>query len=447
MNFNEFKKLVAAQAEALGVTEYEMYYQGEEAVSVTVYRHEVDAFTAANEGGVCFRCIVDGKMGYASTESLTPEQAALTVRRAVDNAAALETDEPVFLAVGGQTYQPLEEKSYDLPGTEALLELALTAQEQLYQADGHIIDGSMTRAIAQRSAIAITNSRGLDVSRERAMLALMSDAVVEKDGEKADDYCLVTGPEALDTQRTARTAASRALAAIGAAPAHTGSYPVVFAPKAVAGLLSVFSSCFSSEAAQKGLSRLAGREGALIAGEKVTLVDDPFCAMSPMPMPFDGEGTPTARKNVIEKGRLNTLLYNLKTAAVAGKQTTGNAAKASYDAPVTVQPFTMYFAPGDYTRQQLLELAGQGVYIEQLQGLHAGASPVTGDFSLQSAGFMIREGKLAEPVKSFTVAGNFYKLLGQITALSDTVELPDAMGKTAFGGPCLLVEGLSVAGK
>ena len=87
------------------------------------------------------------------------------------------------------------------------------------------------------------------------------------------------------------------------------------------------------------------------------------------------------------------------------------------------------------------------MFIISLGGLHAGANPISGDFSLQGAGFLIEDGKKTTPVKSFTVAGNFYQLLKNITALSDKAELPSATGMTAFGSPLVLVEGLSVAGK
>lgn len=222
---------------------------------------------------------------------------------------------------------------------------------------------------------------------------------------------------------------------------------VIFDSKAMSSLLQVYSSIFSSEAAQKGLSKLAGQEGTVIAAPIVTLVDDPFHPENPMPIHFDAEGSPTHRKNVIENGVLKTLLYNLKTANQAGKATTGNASKAGYDAPVGLQPFTMYLAGGDLTEEQLLEKAGEGVCITSLGGLHAGANAISGDFSLQSSGFMIRGGKKAEYVKSFTVAGNFYDLLKNITALANNCHLPMAMGMTAFGAPSTLVEGLSIAGK
>jgi PmbA protein len=209
-------------------------------------------------------------------------------------------------------------------------------------------------------------------------------------------------------------------------------------------LLGVYSSIFSSEAAQKGLSKLAGKEGEVIASELVTLIDDPFFKGSLVSRNFDAEGSPTHTKKIIENGVFSTLLYNLKTAAVAGKKTTGNASKAGYDAAVGISPFTMYIAPGEITEEELLTKAGNGVYITSLGGLHAGANAISGDFSLQSSGFMIEDGEKTGYVKSFTVAGNFYDLLKNITALASNLKMP-GMGR--LGSPSVLVEGLSIAGK
>jgi len=448
MDFNAFKSLVIARAQELGIAEYELYYASSASTMVKVFQHQVDQFSASEEGGVCFRCIVNGKMGYASTEELSPEQAAGIVDRAADNALALESEEQVFLGEGGQAYEQFERETYDLPTTEELIKAALSTQEQLYAADPAVVDGSETRAVSEAGRIAICNSKGLDLSYENNLAVVMTEAVVERSGEKANEYAFKLGrPDTIDTAALAKKAARDALAKLGADVAPTGNYPVVFSPEAMSSILNVFSSMFSSEAAQKGLSRLSDKEGEVVAAEIVTLVDDPFHKDNPMPIPFDAEGSPTRRKNIIEKGQLKTLLYNLKTAAVAGKTTTGNASKAGYDAPIGLRPFTMYLAGGELTEEQLLEKAGNGVYISDLQGLHAGASPVTGDFSLQSAGFLIENGVKTTPVKGFTVAGNFYDLLKNITALADDVQLPKALGMTAFGAPTTLVEGLSVAGK
>ena len=102
MEFQEFKNLVTRKAEAMGLTHYELYYQAEASTSVSAFQHEINEFSSSLEGGVCFRCIVNGKMGYASTQALTEAEASALVERAMDNAAALEAEEQVFLVEGGK---------------------------------------------------------------------------------------------------------------------------------------------------------------------------------------------------------------------------------------------------------------------------------------------------------------------------------------------------------
>jgi len=448
MDYQSFKQAVIAEAKAQGIAEYELYYMAGISTSVGIFQHEVSQFSDAQEGGICFRCIVNGKMGYASTQALSESEAANIVRKAAENAAVLETEEQVFLCEGGKEYEPLNIEVYELPTTEELLETALATQDKIYAADPAVIDGSQTTAIRERSEIAIYNSKGLDLHYENNAAGLVVAAVVSNGTEMANDYQIKLGElSKLDTDKLTGKAVESALRKLGGDVPETTVCPVVFDTEAMSDLLQTFASIFSSENAQKGLSKLGDKEGQPIAAECVTLVDDPFHKDSPMPINFDAEGCPTHKKNVIENGVLNTLLYNLKTAHVAGKETTGNASKAGYDGTVLVRPFTMYLEGGEYTEEQLIEKAGNGVYINSLGGLHAGANPISGDFSLQSSGFMIRDGKKAEYVKSFTVAGNFYDLLNKITALADNVTLPSAMGMTNFGAPSVLVDNLSIAGK
>ncbi len=448
MDYQVFKNAVIAECAAQGIDEYELYYQSGSDTSVGVFGHEINEFSSSEGGGVCFRCIVDGKMGYASTQALSEEEARAVVRRAADNAVCLETEEAVFLCEGGKTYQPLAVQPYALPGTEELIATALATQEKIYAADPMVIDGCQTQAISESSEVAIYNSKGLDLYHASRAAGLVVAAVVSNGTEMSDSYEIKLGKlDTLDTDAMTKKAVEDAKRKLGGEPPASGAMPVIFNTDAMCSLLGVYSSIFSSEAAQKGLSRLAGQEGAQVAAPLVTLVDDPFHPENPMQMNFDGEGCPTATKKVIENGVLNTLLYNMKTAAVAGRETTGNASKAGYDAAVGIRPFTMYLANGDMSEEALLQKAGNGVYITDLGGLHAGANPISGDFSLQSSGFKIEDGKKTDYIKSFTVAGNFYDLLKNIVALADNCHLPRAMGSTAFGSPSVLVEGLSVAGK
>lgn len=448
MDFNAFQRAVAEAAKAMGIADYELYYQSAESTQVSTYCHAINEFSSAVEGGVCFRCIVNGKMGYASTEDLSAQAAAQVVRRAADNAAVLESDEPVFLGQGGQRYESCPACTMTMPGAEALVAKALEAEADLYAAHPSVVDGSGITALGEKLELAIVNSKGLDLHYERTLTGLVTSAVVEEAGEKVDAYEVkIADLAGMDLAGVTAKAVEKARAKLGGDVAPTGCYPVVFSPNAMASLLTVYSPVFSSENALKGLSKLQGKEGEVIAAGCVTLVDDPLSAMSALPMPFDAEGTPTRKKAVVEAGRLETLLYNHKTAALAGKETTGNASKAGYDAAVAVRPFTFYLAAGELSEEEVLQKAGKGVYINSLGGLHAGANVISGDFSLQSAGFMIENGKKTTPVKSFTVAGNFFDVLRQITAVADDLEVPNPGGITAFGSPTVLVEGLSIAGK
>ena len=448
MTFNEFKQLVIDECTYQGIAEYELYYQVGASTSVETFQHTIKEFSSSYSGGVCFRCIVGGKMGYASTEALSADQAKAVVRKAVDNAVNLESEEQVFLGEGGQSYEPLEDKSYPLPTTEELISKTLETTEKLYAADPMAVDGCQTQGIIETSEVAIYNSKGLDLHRSSNAVGLVVVGVVSDGKEMSDDYQIKLGQlDQLDTDAMVKKAIDTAKEKLGGEVAPTGQYPVVFNTEAMCSLLGVYSGIFNSEAAQKGLSKLAGQEGQVVAAPCVTLIDDPFHAENPEPMNFDAEGSPTHKKAIIEKGVLNTLLYNLKTAAVAGKKTTGNASKAGYDSSVGIRPFTMYLEGGDITEEELLKKAGNGVYITSLGGLHAGADAISGDFSLQSSGYMIEDGKKTRYVKSFTVAGNFYEMLKNIQALANNSHLPHAMGSTAFGAPSALVAGLSIAGK
>ena len=451
MDFQTFRQFVADEAAKLHIEEYELYYQLEESTSVSVFRHEVNRFSDSGEGGVCLRCLINGKMGYASTQRLSEESARSLVRRAAGNAAVLETSDPEFLVKTGQSYQPVSTNNAALPDAAALRRTALSGQDALYAQPG-VVDGSTTSVFAERVCIAIHNSHGLDLQYENTITSVSMEAVVSdgaEDGEKATEFRICAGAlDQLDLPATAREIASDARDALGAGVAPTGNMPVIFSPKAMSLLLNGFAEVFSAENAQKGLSLLKGKEGTVIAAPSVTLVDDPFYETSAMPMPFDAEGTPTRRKNVIENGVLNTLLYNLSTAAAAGKATTGNASKSRYDSKINIQPFTMYLASGGLTQEQLLQKAQNGVLITSLGGLHAGANAISGDFSLQSAGFLIENGQKTSPVRSFTVAGNFFDLLKGITAIANDPQPPVfPASSTAFISPSVLVEGLSIAGK
>ena len=80
----------------------------------------------------------------------------------------------------------------------------------------------------------------------------------------------------------------------------------------------------------------------------------------------------------------------------------------------------------------------EGVYINELLGM--GVNGLTGDYSRGAAGFMIRNGALAEPVAEITIASNLKEMFLHLTPASDL------RFRRAVDSPTVRVDGMTVAG-
>ena len=450
MNFDMLKSILESALEKEGVKEYEIYYMSDANTSVSTLNKEVNSFSSGENGGLCLRVLVDGKMGYASTELMTEAEMNDLPGRAKSNALATEKPDTVGIFAGSESYDELTIPKIDLLSAAELKELAIKIGDDLFAKSDKVKEGTSSQAISAGTSMRLVNSHGLDLSLECGVNAVIAEAVVQSEGENQADYSFknydkATGDETIAEMVT--DAVDGALSKIGADLVPSGKYNVVFDGNEMRSLLSVFSSAFSAKAAIDGMSKLKGREGEVIAAEIITITDDPQRAGNTIGTNFDAEGVATHRKAVVENGVLTTLLHNRETALAMGKETTGNASKAGYSSPIGVRPYSFAIEPGDKSRDELFAIAGEGIYITELKGLHAGANPVSGDFSLESAGYMIRDGKKAEAVKSFTVAGNFFDLLKSITHLGNKLEKGVSTGLTGFGSPDVLIPDMSIAGK
>ena len=447
MNFDVLKNtLVAALSEA-GLGEYEIYYMSDESTSVETLNKEVNSFSSSTSGGLCLRVAIDGKMGYASTELMTEAEMKELPERAKANAYATEKPDTVGIYAGSEEYEELKIKKADLLSAAELKAYALKTGEALFAKDPAVKEGTSSRAISAGTTVRLFNSHGVDLSLDCGINALIGEAVVGVNGENQQDYSFknLTGEDTV--AEVVDEAVSDALAKIGAGFVDSGKYNVIISGNQMRSLLSVFSNAFSAKAVMDGMSRLKGLEGEKIAADIVTITDDPQREGNAAGTNFDAEGVATHRKSVVDAGVLKTFLHNRETALAMGKETTANASKAGYSAPIGIRPYSFAIEPGDKTQDELFAMAGEGIYITSFGGLHAGANPVSGDFSLQSAGFMIRDGKKCEAVKSFTLAGNFFDLLKSIAALGDKLERGVATGVTGFCSPDVFVPDMSVAGK
>lgn len=449
MNYQEFKTAVITAAKNAGLNDYELYCTESSSTSVEAVKTELKAFSTSSSLGVCFRCIVNGHLGYASTQDLTAEEASLLVERAMENASSIEKEEPAFLHKTGDHYQTLTKAPHEAPSSSALIEYALSLQNKLLSADARVLDNSETSCATQTSFRALCNSNGLDLSERSAFDYAYSSAIVSDGTSMYDGFGIGVGAlDRISQETIVRDAVEEAVSNIGYTSVPSGKYTIVFSGRVIANLLSAYASVFSAEAAQKGLSLLAGKEGSEIAAKNVTLTDDPLYQDAVTPCTFDAEGAATYRKNVIEQGRLTTLLHNLATAAKAGVKTTGNAYKVSYASSVDIRPYSFYLNPGDASPEELFTEVGNGITVTSVEGLHAGANPISGDFSLSSGGYRIENGKKAGPIKNFTVSGNFFTLLKEIEQIGNDLTFQRAvLGSCRCGSPSVLVRNMTVAGK
>lgn len=447
MDFNRIKELVASEAQSLGVAEYEIYASEGEDVSVDTLNGEINAFSSGTSAGICLRVGFEGKIGYASSQLMEDGEIRALVSRALDNAKATEKLGGVGIYSGSESYEPLDAPRFVKKETAHLRAIAKNTASEIYAASDKVKDGSSSSALTSSYAIRISNSYGLSLECSGGIDAVVAGAVVSdgKEFESAYEISLLDGNT--NEKDVARSAVETAEKRLGAALVPSGKYNVVIDGKCMRSILSVFSSAFSAKNAQMGLSLLAGKEGEQIASEAITITDDPMREGVPVKTNFDAEGYAARRKEIVKNGVLTTLLHNRETAKAAGVESTGNASKGAYYAPVSVSPYAFCIEAGSLTREELYKKAGDGILITEVKGLHAGANAVTGDFSIESAGFMIRDGRLCEAVKSFTIAGNFFELIKSISDVSDKVEVAITSSFTTFGSPDVLAVGVAVAGK
>ena len=450
MNYSEFQSLVFDLAKAQHLTDFDLYYEKATSQEYDVYQGEIDKFSGSTNMGACFRCLYQGHMGYSSTQRFTQEDAQLLVQQAMEAAQVVESKDPQFFYDGslGQA-ESLTDHLAPAPEPQALRNAALDLEKKALGADSRVQEVSGCEVSYQEWEIRLANSHGLNLSRQGQVLVAFAEDM-SKVGEKTlNSYAFEVAPtlEKLDLDACAKKAAENTLGFVGAKSVPSGKYPVLLSGKAMISLLGVFSGVFSADNAQRGLSLLGDQVGKQMASDAVTLVDDPLCDRCISKVPFDGEGVPTQRKAVVDRGVLTTLLHNLKTAAKAGVASTGNASKANYTATVGVAPTNFYLQPGEKTQAQLMQAMGDGLLITELRGLHAGANAQSGDFSLECRGYRIAKGEKAAPVDQITVSSNFYQLLKQVVEVGSDLEFGLPGASSCFGSPTVWVKEAAIAGQ
>ena len=231
-------------------------------------------------------------------------------------------------------------------------------------------------------------------------------------------------------------AGKRTVARLNPGRPRPGKYPVIFDPRVSSTLLGHFAGAISGAAIARKTSFLQDRLGAEVFGTGVTIVDDPLRRRGLRSKPFDGEGLPVSRQELVSNGVLNSWIVESASARQLGIAPTGHASRGVGGAP-GVSPTNLYLEAGRRSREELLAAYSEAVLIIELIG--QGVNPVTGDYSRGAVGFMVRGGEIAEPVAEITIASN---LLEMFATLEPGADLEFRRGIDA---PTLLIPEMTVA--
>lgn len=447
MNYQSIVDAVNRAAKELKLEDFEIYFSSSENMSCETYRDEISEFSSSQNTTLFFRCVKNGKLGYATTQLINQEEIAALVTRAAENSEINEKPDRAILYDGSGEYTAVKKPEFSFPTASGLSAAAMECRNVLYSADDRVADGTACGAHAYEGKSMIYNSKGLFLENHSGNMGAYMYVVLKDKNSDALEFAYKSNSGdfyGFDKKAMADEVVTKASKKFGAGNVKTGSYNIVFHGDCMAEILSTYSSVFFAERSQKGFSKLSKNNvGDIIASPVVTLIDNPFYPEN-MQTNYDGEGYPTKEKKVIENGKLMTMLYNLTSAEKDGVESTGNASRGG--SGIGTRVFTFYLKPCEITDKELFIKAKDGIYITGMKGFHAGANLISGDFSIESEGFMIENGELTKPVRSFTVAGNFFDLLKSIQEISSEIDLKSP-GYFQVASPAVLVPNMSVAGE
>ncbi|MQA73541.1 MAG: TldD/PmbA family protein [Solirubrobacterales bacterium] len=456
----DLERLAGTAVEAAlgaGAADAEAFATDSTGLEARIYEGEVESLSEAGERGLGVRVWIEGRAGYAYGTDLSAEGLGRIAAGAVETARISDPDE---FAAAPDPAEPGREPAA-IAGladpaaaewtTERKVELAKAIEGAARAADERVIGVETTVFVDERASVALASSRGVAGAYELTSCYAYLQAIAAAGGDDADrqtglGFGIGRSPAALDPEAIGREAAERAAALLGASKPASRSCPVVLDETVAASFVGFVAGLLCADAVQRGRSPFADRLAETIASEALGLADDGRRPEGLASAPFDGEGTPTGRTPLIEGGILRAYLHDSYTARREGGQwrSTASAARSGYRSPPSVSPSNLIVAPGELSFEELLDEAGEGIYVTEVAGLHSGVNPVSGTFSVGATGRAISGGELAEPADEFTIASDLPAMLAAIRAAGSTPRW------VPFGGsvstPALLVGEMAIGG-
>lgn len=439
--------VAAAVAAAQGDEEIEAYAEEGTHTDVSALRGEIEGLTFAESRGVGIRLIKNHRLGYAWAADPTIGEVVEAVSQARINSSLSEPDEHNVLP-SPRNFEPIpelfDEESAAI-GTDEKVGLALELERRMVSTEPRVTKVDMAQIGDAVSRVAIASTEGLmaEYSRTDAWCVAVALAVEGDETQTGFSYKIVRGLENLEWEEVSDEAVSRGVRMLGATKPPTGKVPVVLDQFAAMSFLGVLSSALSAEAVQKGRSLFAEMVGEQVGSDLFTLVDDGRRIDGPGACPFDAEGVPSDRTELFTRGVLDGFLHNSYTAHRAGdsQASTGNAKRSGYRAPPGVGASNFFVEQGTSSVGELLQRAEGGVLIQEVSGVHSGANPISGEFSVGATGLRISGGELGEPLREMTVASRLPEMLSGIVGVGD-----DLRFFSSVGTPSILIGEMTLAG-
>jgi len=435
----------------------EVFAEESENSGIALIDRKIDRIQSGNSFGVGVRLIQgeDSYYGYSSDDS---EEVLLRL-----------TGNLLQQAQEGRSAAPLQaspvEDRHQVridPGTvpkRERLDLLRKLDELARDTSGDVRQVSASVA-EKRRAVLVANSEGLWVedSRRYSRLRLAALAEIQDGPQSASESPGVLGGyeffEGLDAERIARDTARRAVVMAGAGYIDGGMMPVVLG-NGFGGVI-FHEACghpLETEAVRKSASPFAGRLGEMVGQPILTAIDDGTLPNHWGSLNVDDEGRPAQRTVLIGKGRLNAFMSDRIGAAQAGVPHTGSARRESYKfAPVSRMRNT-YIDRGPHRAEDMIQSIERGLYAKKMGG--GSVDPATGEFNFAvEEGYVIRGGKIAEPVRGATLIGKGHEVLPLISMIGSDLELSAGMCgsvsgwvPTCVGQPTLKIDRILVGGR
>lgn len=326
--------------------------------------------------------------------------------------------------------------------TDKKVQMARECEEAGFAFDPRIKNSDGASFFDHEGSFTLFTSGGFHGTYSGTACGLSASLLGEENGVKQTDYWYSSRrffADLMDPAAVGREAARRTVARLGARKVDSQKAVLVVDPLVARRFVSMIFSAASGGAVYRKSTFLLNKLGERIAPDFVHIVDDATMQDGPGSRPFDGEGLPSRKMELVKGGILTAMPCDSYYARKLGREPTGNAVRG-YGSLPHAGSSNLYLAPGDKSPGEILSSVKSGLYVTQLMGM--GFNGVTGDLSQGAAGFWIENGKLAYPVQEITIAANFLDMLSGIEAVGNDLTFDN--GSTA--SPTLLVKEVTIGG-